>query len=119
RCSAGRADLTPSLLLFKAPPPTATSPLSLHDALPISLPQRRATAGRMGEGRGEGRSPPSMQMPPLAARKSVKARGGICIDGGDLDRKSTRLNSSHVSISYAVFCLKKKKNKKNKIEKKK
>src|SRR5207249_5281209 len=30
------------------------------------------------------------------------------------DRKSTRLNSSHVSISYAVFCLKKKKNKTNK-----
>src|SRR5690242_21317853 len=29
------------------------------------------------------------------------------------DRKSTRLNSSHMSISYAVFCLKKKKNKKN------
>src|SRR5690625_6625297 len=29
-----------------------------------------------------------------------------------LDRKSTRLNSSHVAISYAVFCLKKKKNKK-------
>src|SRR5699024_11307821 len=29
----------------------------------------------------------------------------------DIDRKSTRLNSSHVSISYAVFCLKKKKNK--------
>src|SRR5690606_40180973 len=34
---------------------------------------------------------------------------------GSLDRKSTRLNSSHVKISYAVFCLKKKKkNKKNK-----
>src|SRR5690606_42089904 len=33
--------------------------------------------------------------------------GDICID-----RKSTRLNSSHVKISYAVFCLKKKKNKK-------
>src|SRR5690242_21210983 len=32
----------------------------------------------------------------------------------DQDRKSTRLNSSHMSISYAVFCLKKKKNKKNK-----
>src|SRR5438067_3349112 len=31
-----------------------------------------------------------------------------------LDRKSTRLNSSHVSISYAVFCLKKKKKKKRK-----
>src|SRR5690349_22704184 len=31
--------------------------------------------------------------------------------GGDQDRKSTRLNSSHVEISYAVFCLKKKKEK--------
>src|SRR6267154_4198206 len=38
-----------------------------------------------------------------------------------IDRKSTRLNSSHPSISYAVFCLKKKKkkNKKNKYKKKK
>src|SRR5438309_7237020 len=36
---------------------------------------------------------------------------------GDLDRKSTRLNSSHSSISYAVFCLKKKK-KNNKIKNK-
>src|SRR5437868_7692140 len=33
-----------------------------------------------------------------------------------LDRKSTRLNSSHVSISYAVFCLKKKKDRPTKIE---
>src|SRR5437870_10929552 len=33
------------------------------------------------------------------------------------DRKSTRLNSSHVAISYAVFCLKKKKKKKKKIKK--
>src|SRR5437868_10423711 len=33
--------------------------------------------------------------------------------GTGLDRKSTRLNSSHVSISYAVFCLKKKKKKYN------
>src|SRR5699024_11354534 len=32
--------------------------------------------------------------------------------GSEQDRKSTRLNSSHVSISYAVFCLKKKKNQK-------
>src|SRR5207253_8303210 len=34
------------------------------------------------------------------------------LKGSRLDRKSTRLNSSHVAISYAVFCLKKKKNKK-------
>src|SRR5207249_8464933 len=38
---------------------------------------------------------------------------------GGPDRKSTRLNSSHVSISYAVFCLKKKKKKKTKITAKK
>src|SRR3712207_7951118 len=30
------------------------------------------------------------------------------VEGGDQDRKSTRLNSSHANISYAVFCLKKK-----------
>src|SRR5690349_23779361 len=34
---------------------------------------------------------------------------GAGVRGGDRDRKSTRLNSSHVEISYAVFCLKKKK----------
>src|SRR5690349_23980295 len=34
------------------------------------------------------------------------------VDQRDVDRKSTRLNSSHVEISYAVFCLKKKKKKK-------
>src|SRR5438552_11900005 len=36
----------------------------------------------------------------------------------DLDRKSTRLNSSHQIISYAVFCLKKKKKKKNNKQRK-
>src|SRR5690349_23381363 len=40
-------------------------------------------------------------------------------DARPLDRKSTRLNSSHVEISYAVFCLKKKKKKKKKKRKKK
>src|SRR5207249_5658362 len=38
------------------------------------------------------------------ARQRARARQ----PGGETDRKSTRLNSSHVSISYAVFCLKKK-----------
>src|SRR5690349_22018150 len=41
----------------------------------------------------------------LAAHQAIRDRLGE-------DRKSTRLNSSHVEISYAVFCLKKKKNKK-------
>src|SRR3712207_7309729 len=36
--------------------------------------------------------------------------------GGDGDRKSTRLNSSHANISYAVFCLKKKKKREEKTE---
>src|SRR3712207_8479543 len=35
------------------------------------------------------------------------------VDGRGRDRKSTRLNSSHANISYAVFCLKKKKNRTN------
>src|SRR5207249_6348500 len=40
---------------------------------------------------------------------ALKARGYSIYSTGFPDRKSTRLNSSHVSISYAVFCLKKKK----------
>src|SRR3712207_8549369 len=68
--------------------------LSLHDALPIY-------AGR--------RPPPHRCRRDLARR--VAARGprvGVG-RGGGRDRKSTRLNSSHANISYAVFCLKKKK----------
>src|SRR5699024_11961697 len=49
-----------------------------------------------------------------ASGGSVRRRGWWAVLGAGLvllaDRKSTRLNSSHVSISYAVFCLKKKKN---------
>src|SRR5438105_11707223 len=41
------------------------------------------------------------------------------VDADELDRKSTRLNSSHEWISYAVFCLKKKKKKNNKESRKK
>src|SRR3712207_7504137 len=86
--------------------------LSLHDALPISrspkvrgggcgvsarrreflrrLVRRRSTAPVMIGEDPEGGEPP--------VRKAVRT-----------DRKSTRLNSSHANISYAVFCLKKKK----------
>src|SRR5436309_7935934 len=46
---------------------------------------------------------------------SAKTPVRTCASG---DRKSTRLNSSHVKISYAVFCLKKKKKKKKKLKKK-
>src|SRR5258708_24718349 len=44
-----------------------------------------------------------------AANSDVKETIGIGVNTKDTDRKSTRLNSSHQIISYAVFCLKKKK----------
>src|SRR3712207_7048032 len=59
-------------------------------------------AGRRGAGRGAGRRP--------ARHPVVGALGRAGVAG---DRKSTRLNSSHANISYAVFCLKKKR--KNKL----
>src|SRR6266850_6917163 len=65
--------------------------LSLHDALPI------CNAGSAPVGSGSSATNPT----PAASARSVT------------DRKSTRLNSSHLVISYAVFCLKKKKKQKN------
>src|SRR5207249_7243280 len=54
-------------------------------------------------------------MPIALAPLPVQVQGSVLVDGSSvpghpvtIDRKSTRLNSSHVSISYAVFCLKKK-----------
>src|SRR2546427_1162409 len=46
-------------------------------------------------------------------RPSSARPHGACARGMNRDRKSTRLNSSHSQISYAVFCLKKKKKQKN------
>src|SRR2546426_5163635 len=47
-------------------------------------------------------------------REKVKVAGAVVLCLRVVDRKSTRLNSSHLVISYAVFCLKKKKKKHNK-----
>src|SRR5690554_7769992 len=58
----------------------------------------------------QGRSGAAAAVPPAVSRP-VRAAG---LSG---DRKSTRLNSSHVRISYAVFCLKKKKKNNNKLNK--
>src|SRR5207249_11387216 len=68
--------------------------LSLHDALPIS---RENIHGQRLVSRAGSRGSQSAWLAHVVIRDS------------GLDRKSTRLNSSHVSISYAVFCLKKKK----------
>src|SRR5690242_21600994 len=51
---------------------------------------------------------PTFGVVPALGRLGLVAVGGDAVLGGLTDRKSTRLNSSHMSISYAVFCLKKK-----------
>src|SRR5699024_12859888 len=53
--------------------------------------------------------PELLELRGLLKRLVTPTRQGTPMRRGTLDRKSTRLNSSHVSISYAVFCLKKKK----------
>src|SRR5688572_31729099 len=93
-----------SLFFFNDTATTEIYTLSLHDALPIYdqwLAQKRG------------------HRPGVAG--SITSALGDRAGHTRSDRKSTRLNSSHSQISYAVFCLKKKKKKKNekyKIEKK-
>src|SRR2546422_10538333 len=81
-----------SFFFFNDTATTEIYTLSLHDALPISLRSRRRSVSRVRQEGGR-----------LAT--AARARGAVA------DRKSTRLNSSHGYISYAVFCLKKKKKK--------
>src|SRR5438132_11288004 len=86
-----------SLFFFNDTATTAIYTLSLHDALPI-WPLTVL----------------SLFIVAAAARKicrcgMLRARQRAIADAIAIDRKSTRLNSSHTVISYAVFCLKKKK----------
>src|SRR5438067_13753735 len=82
--------VTCSAFFFNDPTTTEIYTLSLHDALPISV-SSSLTLERARPERG---------------RRTPRPRPAV--DTPRADRKSTRLNSSHVSISYAVFCLKKK-----------
>src|SRR2546427_3394049 len=106
-------------VFFNDTPTTEISPLPLHDALPIS----RSRAGHAGAAASLS-SPPTRRHARRSARAAPRSAGRgrrrrarrTCLRvGGELsdaaapDRKSTRLNSSHSQISYAVFCLKKKK----------
>src|SRR5436305_14290978 len=75
---------------FTDPPPTEIYTLSLHDALPISL----ATL--------------VVLLTLVSLRADYQKYAAVVYALSFIDRKSTRLNSSHVRISYAVFCLKKK-----------
>src|SRR5207245_9239421 len=84
--------------LFNRPSTTDIYPLSLHDALPIYVDSLVQHACRY-----EG-----PERPLAESHEHLFA-----LSSTDVDRKSTRLNSSHGSISYAVFCLKKKKQNEN------
>src|SRR5205814_9464659 len=91
----------PLLFSFLPSPPSALYTLSLHDALPIF--SRGASASRA-------RALPYARSIPTPARRDASAGKRSRSSGRrSRDRKSTRLNSSHLGISYAVFCLKKKK----------
>src|SRR2546429_5742523 len=87
----------PYFFFFNDTATTEIYTLSLHDALPISV------------GAGD---PASRWMTSCRDRPSANRRLAVWYVGlsSSRDRKSTRLNSSHGYISYAAFCLKKKKN---------
>src|SRR5690606_41849979 len=91
------------LLSLNDPATTEIYTLSLHDALPIYLWKR--TAERSPSTASRGRAAPLRSL----CRDSPFLDNFLRTSRKDPeDRKSTRLNSSHVKISYAVFCLKKK-----------
>src|SRR5690606_40521285 len=100
-------------------PTTSLSSLSLHDALPISRAPTHRTCIPCGPRpdsahgihvRREtfGALRPRRPRDPGALRPRRPETFGARLRRPETDRKSTRLNSSHVKISYAVFCLKKK-----------
>src|SRR5256885_12364289 len=95
-----RLPMTSFFFFFNDTATTEIYTLSLHDALPIWIDQRNLL---------------QMRLRHFPRRHFFLAdhRGQISSSHkADLDRKSTRLNSSHLVISYAVFCLKKKKKQK-------
>src|SRR5688500_19733466 len=95
--------MLPVSFFFNAPATTEIYTLSLHDALPILLSVAVAMKNHPDK-------PKSVELVALDGTAPIAA---LALS----DRKSTRLNSSHLVISYAVFCLKKKKNTTNKQHK--
>src|SRR5688572_31565057 len=100
-------------------PTTSILTLSLHDALPILIlaaRRHRVEPGRrrrlraqqsLGAHEVQGdESSPGVERHPAAANQMVQPDGDghEALIAGEADRKSTRLNSSHSQISYAVFC---------------
>src|SRR3712207_9266588 len=96
-----REQVTPSNNLYCFFNDTATTEiytLSLHDALPIFEVHVRPPV------RQHTRPGPHLEIVPAGVRTARVRRKAL---HHSADRKSTRLNSSHANISYAVFCLKK------------
>src|SRR5256885_13256807 len=101
---------------FNDPATTETYTLPLHDALPIycvflplpDIPVADTTGAGDAFVAGLITALAQDGGPQRAARLAAAAAGATVGHPGG-DRKSTRLNSSHLVISYAVFCLKKKK----------
>src|SRR5690606_41717198 len=105
--------------LCTASPPSERYPLSLHDALPISISVELGRGGATVVVNYAGNEAAARETCALveAAGGKAEARRFDVADAAACqavieetiqaqDRKSTRLNSSHVKISYAVFCLK-------------
>src|SRR5438045_7139180 len=90
------------IFVFNEPATSEIYTLSLHDALPIYNPDDEELTLRAFEESG-------VSNEIVVARDGAEALDFILGTGVYTDRKSTRLNSSHLGISYAVFCLKKKK----------
>src|SRR5206468_9768866 len=89
---------------------TAIYSLSLHDALPIYEPvDRRGPEASCPEAQGPASWQSRADSGPAHCPCCTGLPGGGAGVCPGLDRKSTRLNSSHDQNSYAVFCLKKKK----------
>src|SRR5438132_8431685 len=91
---------------LNATPTSEIYTLSLHDALPISA-SRLQRHSRLWHNAGWNLCGTVL---PMTIGVFVIPRLIQQLGAGRLDRKSTRLNSSHTVISYAVFCLKKKNN---------
>src|SRR5207248_11136965 len=111
--SVSTSDLSPQFraILFSFTGPAAPSiyTLSLHDALPISVKLWDVATGKEVR---------SLLGHSDAVNAVAFSPDGITLataSSDNTDRKSTRLNSSHRTISYAVFCLKKKINNLNDI----
>src|SRR5207248_10956159 len=102
-----------------APSPPRISPLSLHDALPIcnrraaqlivagivSQPRTVEVRDRLALDKSTSHLGNRLSTSSSAMRPSSRANGAPRQKCAPRDRKSTRLNSSHRTISYAVFCL--------------